>query len=559
MFFLPRPRKIRRYKDIVSFLIKHASRDFIQGTGLEKDVAASVTSRQTIKGDPVQFVRDLEALGPTFVKLGQIFSTRADLLPQPYIEALSRLQDEVEPFSWDEVESILVNELRRPVSEAFIQFNSQPLAAGSLGQVHRARLHCGTEVAVKVQRPHIRSVILEDLDIISEIAGSVDRHTDIGRKYLFEEMVDEFRKTLLRELDYTLELQNLSTMASILRRYPDVMTPAAFREFSTSHVLTMEFVSGVPIQDHSLVSSGKFPQAHQLAQQLFRSYLDQVLVDGFFHADPHPGNILITEEGKLCLIDLGMVSRITPRSQENLLKLLLAISDGDGHEVAKISMKIATRLPDFDEHNFVRQVSDLVLIYKDATIEQMQTGHVVMELARIANNNSIRPASELTNLGKALLHLDEISRTLDPSFNPAQSLKKHSESVLRRHFFKNFSSGRAFSAMLEGRELMEKFPRRINEFSEALSRNELEFRVRVFDEMRALSSLQGMSNRITMGIVLAALILGAAILTTVPSEHTVFGYPIIAMVVFLIAAAWGFALVISIFLQDRKTRKKGPS
>lgn len=549
--FFPRPRKIRRYKDIVRFLIKHANRDFIRGTGLEREVIGS----QKLKGDPIQFVRDLELLGPTFVKLGQIFSTRADLLPKPYIEALSRLQDEVEPFAWHDVEKTIVQELGHPIATLFADFESTPMAAGSLGQVHRAHLHTGQQVAVKIQRPAIQSIILEDLDIIQEIAGTVDRHTEIGRKYMFEEMVDEFRKTLLRELDYTLEQQNLLIMGKILQPYPDMGVPRPIDSHCTSKVLTMEYVRGVPLQDHPGLRNNCFPQGRELAEQLFKSYLDQVLVEGFFHADPHPGNIFITDTEKLILLDLGMVSRIAPRSQENLLKLLLALSEGDGHEVAKISLKIATRLPGLDENKFIRQVGDMVLLYKDATVAQMQAGHVVMELARIATANNIRPAPELTTLGKALLHLDEIGRVLDPAFNPAQALKEHSESILRRHLLKSFSSARAFSSLLEGRELMEKFPRRLNEFTESLSRNEVEVKVRAFDESRLMGHLQSMTNRVTMGIVLAALILGAAMLTNVPSDHTIFGYPIIAMVFFVIAAAWGFALVISIFLQDRKSRK----
>lgn len=539
---------LKRYKDIASLLIRHGRADLAQAIQVDQELPQDASS-DVISGNPEQLASDLEKLGPTFIKLGQLLSTRSDLLPQPYLDALSRLQDNIEPFPFAEVEEIVSSELGVRLSKAFADFDNVPLAAASLGQVHRARLRDGREVVIKVQRPGIQQVILEDLEAFREMAGFIDKHTDIGRRYVFQDMLEEFRKALLRELDYRREALNLVTLGANLRRYERIVVPQPIDDYTTSRVLTMDYIPGTKITEMSPLARIDF-DGRALADELCRAYLDQILVDGFFHADPHPGNLLITRDGRLALLDLGMVSRIDPQMQERLLKLILAVTDGRGNDVAQIVMQLGTRMEGADDTRFQREITDLVAVAQDAAAEQLKVGRIVMGLSRKAAENGIRPAPELTLLGRALLHMDDVSRALDPEFNPTESVRRHSDSIMQRHMLKRLSPSAMFSSALETYELAQQLPARLNTLFDSLIGNRLEFKVNAFDESRLMDNLQKIANRIAVGVVLAALIIGAALLMQVRTDFTLFGYPGLAMILFLLAAFCGFALVLSILLND---------
>ena len=334
-----RPQHLTRYRQIAWLLAKYGRSDLVKSSGLEQTLQAEerVTPKEAAKAD--ELAADLEKLGPTFVKLGQLLSTRVELMPQAYLEALARLQDKVEPFGFDEVEKIVSSELGVRMSKAFSDFEMVPIASASLGQVHLAHLRDGRAVAVKVQRPAIREAMVDDLDALEEIAAFLDEHTEFGKRYEFRLMLEQFRKSLLRELDYRQEASNLSTFREQLRNFERIIVPAPIADYCTSRVLTMEYVPGVKITEMSPLARMEFDGA-ALAEELFRAYLDQILVHGFFHADPHPGNVFLTDDYRIALIDLGMVGRVMPRLQEDLLQLLLAISEGRGDEAAQIAIKI---------------------------------------------------------------------------------------------------------------------------------------------------------------------------------------------------------------------------
>ena len=550
-----KPEHLKRYKDLARLLIQHGRSDLVKA--VDADLPDEEVS-QEVSGDPEKLACDLEALGPTFIKLGQLLSTRSDLLPAPYLVALARLQDQVEPFSFAEVEEIVASELGVRLSKAFLEFESTPLAAASLGQVHRAKLRDGRPVAVKVQRPGIRQVILEDLDAFAQIAAVIDKHTEVGRRFAFQDVLEEFRKTLLHELDYRREAANLVTLANNLKRYERLVIPRPVDDYSTSRVLTMDYVRGTKITDLSPLARIDL-DARLLAEDLCKAYLDQILVDGFFHADPHPGNLLVTEDGRLALLDLGMVARIDPAMQEQLLKLLLAVTEGQGQQVAQITMQIGTLLDDRDEARYRREVADLVGTYQNLSGERVQVGRVLINLTRVAATNGVRPPSELTTMGRALLHLDESARALDPDFDPNQIVRRHSDSIMRRHMLKKLSPGNVFASAMELQEFVQHLPARMNAVLDKLAANKIEVKVDAFDEARLMDNLQKIANRIALGLVLAALIVGAALLMQVRTSFTIFGYPGFAMLLFLMAAACGFILVLTIFLNDdwRVWRNRG--
>jgi ubiquinone biosynthesis protein len=550
-----KPSHLKRYKDIAVLLMKYGRADLASRLDVDAEVPPAGGAKPSEKPKAEELARDLERLGPTFVKVGQLLSTRADLLPVAYLEALARLQDQVEPFSFAEVERIVTEELGVRISKAFADFEATPIAAASLGQVHRAALRDGRVVAVKVQRPGIREQIVEDLDAFTEIAQLLDRHADAGRLYQFEKMVDEFRKTLLRELDYRQEAQSLSTLRENLREFRRLFVPAPVEDLTTSRVLTMEYVFGQKITSLSSLARMELDGAG-LAEELHKAYLKQILIDGFFHADPHPGNVFLTEDGRLALLDLGMTGRISPVMQENLLKLLLAISEGHGEEAADRAAEIGEKLDAFDEAEFRRRVAELVGVYQNAKVEQIQIGRVVMEVSRAAGEAGIRLPSELTMLGKTLLHLDEIARTLDPTFDPNASVRRNAAELLQRRMRKSASPASLYSALLEAKDFVEKLPGRVNKVLDILAKNELRLNVDAIDETLLIDGLHKIANRIALGLILAALIVGAALLMQVPTTFRILGYPGLAILFFLAAAFGGLVLVFSIVVSDRTSPEK---
>jgi ubiquinone biosynthesis protein len=542
-----KPEHLKRYKDIATLLIQHGRSDIVKT--VDVDLPDDQVVEEQVTGDPQKLAADLEALGPTFIKLGQLLSTRSDLLPGPYLDALARLQDRVEPFSFQEVEEIVSTELGVRISKGFAEFDNVPLAAASLGQVHRAQLRDGRPVAVKVQRPGIRQVILEDLDAFAQIAAMVDKHTEIGRRFAFQDMLEEFRKTLLRELDYRREAMNLVILANNLREYPRLVIPRPVDDYTTSRVLTMDFVRGRKVTDLSQLAKIDLDN-RELAEDLCRAYLDQILVDGFFHADPHPGNLLVTEDGRLALLDLGMVARIDPAMQEQLLKLLLAVSSGQGQEAAQLTIQIGTPLEERDEARYRREVADLVSSFQNVSGEQIQVGRAMISLARLSAENGIRPAPELTMMGRALLQLDETARALDADFDPNQIVRRHSDSIMRRHMLKRLSPANVFSSALEMQDFMQHLPGRLNSVLDNVAANKVQLKVDAFDETRLMDNLQKIANRIALGLVLAALIVGAALMMQVNTRFRIFGYPGLAMLLFILAAACGFVLIFSVLFND---------
>jgi ubiquinone biosynthesis protein len=550
-----KPAHWKRYKDIAWLLVKYGRGDLASRLGM-KDELAQERLLPDAGSVPAadELARDLERLGPTFVKIGQLLSTRSDLLAPPYLEALARLQDSVEPFPFADVEAIVTEELGARISKAFVEFEAVPVAAASLGQVHRARLRDGRQVAVKVQRPGIRDQILEDLEAFAEVAELLDRHSGTSGPSLTD-AVREFRKALLAELDYRQEARNLVTIGENLAGFERIVVPSPVEDYTTARVLTMEYVRGRKVTALSPVVRIEL-EGRDLAEELFRAYLKQILIDGFFHADPHPGNIFVTDDRRLALLDLGMVARISPQTQERLLKLLFAVCEGRPDEAARQSAGIGKRLENFDLAEYDRRITDLVARYQHATVSQLQVGRVILEVSRAAAETGLVLPSELTLLGKTLLQLDEVGRTLDPQFDPNASVRENTAELLERRMWKSTSPGSLASTLLETREFVQKLPERVNRFLDLVADNRLRVRVDAIDERSWIEVLHKIANRVAMGLVLAALIVGAALLMQVPTSFRILGYPGLAILFFFVAAAGGFVLVLNILFDDRRSARQ---
>lgn len=549
------PEHLRRYKDIARLLIKHGRADWVRDSGLGAAFEDGVPASPEQQADAEELASDLERLGPTFVKLGQLLSTRPDLMPEAYLDALARLQDAVEPFGYQEVEEIVAEELGVRISKAFAGFEAVPLAAASLGQVHRATLRDGREVVVKVQRPGIRAGVIGDLEALVEIAGFLDRHTETGRRFGFRDVVEEFGRTLMRELDYRQEAANLRAIGANLAEFERIVVPRPIDDFVTSRVLTMEYVSGTKIDALSPVVRVDLDGAG-LADELFRAYLHQVLVDGLFHADPHPGNVFLTRDRRIGLVDLGMVGRLDGPMQERLLKLLLALAGGDAGAAAETALALGRPLQGFESDRFRRGIADLVADHGGASVAEVELGRVVLQVTRVAGASGVRLPPELTLLGKTLLNLDGIGRVLDPGFRPNEAIRRHASELMSRRMGREASLSQLLSMLIDAKEFVRELPGRLNRTLDLIADNRLRVHVDAIDERELIVGLQKIANRITTGLVLAALIVAAALMMRVETSFRLFGYPGLAMLCFLAASAGGFWLVWNVLWGDRDSRSR---
>jgi predicted unusual protein kinase regulating ubiquinone biosynthesis (AarF/ABC1/UbiB family) len=316
----------------------------------------------------------------------------------------------------------------------------------------------------------------------------------------------------------------------------------------------MEYIRGKKITELSPLTRLDFKGA-DLAEELFHAYLKQILVDGFFHADPHPGNVFLTDDHRIALLDLGMVGHITPQLQENLLQLLLAVSDGRGDDAATVAIKISALKEDFSEDTFRQRVAALVSEHQGSQMDQIQVGRVVLEITQISGDNGLRVPAELTLLSKTLLNLDLVGQTLDPQFDPNASIRRNAEKILRQRVWKALSSSNLLGVLLEMKDLLLRLPSRFNRILDAIAHNELQVKLETINEDVFIEGLQKIANRITLGLVLAALIISAALLMRVETSFRIFGYPGFAILCFLGVGGGGLFLIIHILMNDRSSKK----
>jgi predicted unusual protein kinase regulating ubiquinone biosynthesis (AarF/ABC1/UbiB family) len=548
---------LKRYKQIAVLLWKYGRSDMVQQMAAHDGFDPEELKADAKDAAPEQLADDLEAMGPTYVKLGQVLAGRPDLLPAAYLKALARLQDRVKPFAYEEVEQLVMAELGVRISKAFSRFDTEPIAAASLGQVHLAALRDGREVAVKVQRPDIRRQIADDFEVMAEIAGFLDEHTEIGRRYRFGAVVDEFRTVIQQELNYEREAQNLIAVGTNLKEFKLIQVPQPIPDYSTRSVLTMEYVKGQKIT--ALGSLAKLDiKGAPLAEELFRAYLKQVLVDGIFHADPHPGNVFITDDGRIALLDLGMVGHTGPAMQEHLLKVLIAVSDGKGDEAADQVVAMSKKTDAFDLHNFRQQIGQLVASSRNQGLQQLNVGQSLLEISRDARENGLLVPSEMVLLGKTLLQLDEVGRILDPAFDPNASIRRNAGQIASTRMVRQTSQGSAVNTLLELKDFTVHLPARLNRIMDALTNAELEVKVRATDARMVVDGIEKVANRVTKGILLAAIIMGAALMMRIDTHWRFFGYPGFAMLCFLGAALGALVLLYNIYAEDRNSRRRRP-
>lgn len=495
------------------------------------------------------FVHELQALGPTFVKIGQLLSIRSDLLEPRYLAALSRLQDDVQPVPFEDVRTVVEAELGCSIGVAFAAFDPVPIAAASLAQVHAATTHAGEDVVVKVQRPGIKAAIADDLHTLRLIARFADRWTESGRRLQFAGWVDAMGETLAEELDYEVEADNLRVFARHLEGHPVLFVPRPYLRLSSGRVLTMERVYGTRIPEPAAADE----EAANRATQLVEAYLEQIFVHGLVHADPHPGNVLLAADGRLALVDFGMMARLGPQIRSALLKLLCAAVEGDGERVAEIAAELGERLGVYDELAWHRACTRVVGRYAmQSDGSAYPEGALMLDLTRLAGQCGLRPPAEIALLGKALLNLDGLCRLIDPRVSMRRIVREHAGALARMRMSRRLAPTTLAAEAVDALDFVGELPRQAHQILEHVAQNRVRIRLSGLEESRLLENLQKIANRIAAGLVCAAMIVGAALALRTGEGPRLLGYPALALLLFIGAFLLGAAVVLTALRTDRR-------
>ena len=440
-----------------------------------------------------QLASALEELGPCFIKLGQLLSTRPDLLPADYIHALSRLQDTIQPVPAERIMQIVQAELHAPVSELFQCFDAQPLATASM--------------AVKVQRPGVRQRIEIDLEVLREIAQFAARHTSVGARYGLVQMVHELELSLNQELDFRLEAENTRRIGRQIAGFSKLCTPTVHTEYTSPRVLTLSFLKGRHLADVSR-DELKALDPRAIAADLLSAYMKQIAIDGVFHCDPHPGNILLTDDGRLALMDFGMVGRFDAGQKDKMILFLLAFSERLGERVAETYLEMIEQPRDLDQHSFTQDICGLVSRYHDMSGGRLGLGTALLELTRMAYQNRVPVPTSMTLLGKTMLNLDGAISVLSPELDPVELIRNYMLDVMIKRVGDQLSPGRVFAWVLDMKHLFENAPRRTDAILGKLADDRLTIRLEVERIEETTQSLSRAATRLAVGVLAGSALIG---------------------------------------------------
>lgn len=585
------PRFLSRLTATVGLFTRYGLADFAKQQGLH-GIAQEHEPGEDHGTSPERaraFRRRLVELGPAYIKLGQVLSTRPDLLPPDYITELERLQDDVDPIAVESVVEIIEEELQARISKLFGEFDREPLGTASLGQVHAATLRDGRPVVVKVQRPDIRPLLAADLEFFHELASFLTDHTGAGSRVDMIGIVQQLEQALADELDYRIEARNAATFRRSLAEFPRILVPRVIEAYTTQRVLTTERVRGVKIDSISPLTRLDF-DFHPVAEEFARAYLKQITIDGHFHADPHPGNVFVVlpeaenpptpaeakasnrraverpgatplarienaaqreaatqpadVDVKLALIDFGMTARLSTTLREHIVRLLLDLADNRGDDAAETLIEIGTELPAFDREAYIREIAALMARSRDLTIGELDTGRVLYDLINVSFQRGLRLPAELTLLAKTLFNLDTVTRSIDPTYSPLPTIREFGNKIAADRARRDLNPRRLYQLATEGSDLLMALPHRLDLITSRLASNDFAARIEVPQITLLIQALQKVANRVFSGLVLAGLLVASAMLIQYRRGLGTAG--------FILAGAIGLWMVLSILWTDRK-------
>ncbi len=545
-------RHIKRYRQILVILFKYGFGDLVDTLKIEQylQIGLQLISRKKRehieKLTRVERVRmALEELGPTFIKFGQILSTRPDLIPVEYIKELSKLQDQVSPFSYEEVREIIRAETGKWPEEIFETFQKTPIAAASIGQVHKATLRDSEEVVIKVQRPNIQKMVQVDLEIMHHIASLMEKHVEELGAFHPTRVVEEFAKSIAKELDYTIEAAHIERFAKQFLGDDSIYVPRVYRELTTERIITMEYVDGIKASDVDRLREEGY-DLEVIATRGADLIMKQIFIYGFFHADPHPGNIFILPRNVICYLDFGMVGRITRQERQDFIDIVIHIVKEDARRAVDAILRITNYSSEPDREALERDIAELMDQYLYLPLKDIRTSKLLQQALEISSRHKIFLKPDLFLMMKALSTSETLGRMLYPDFN----LIEHARPFVRKIYLGHFSPRRITEEFLDSGSqlvgLIKDIPGELHDILKLTKEGKIkiEFEHRGLDSL--LFTMDRISNRIAFAIVLASLIIGSSLITLSnipPKWHEI---PIIGLAGFIIAGVIGLWLLLSI-------------
>ncbi|MFH1137116.1 MAG: AarF/ABC1/UbiB kinase family protein [Pseudomonadota bacterium] len=545
-------RHIQRYSEILGTLFKLGFGDLVISLRVEQylDIGRQMIFRQKKEkietlSRAVRVRMVLEELGPTFIKLGQVLSTRPDILPEEFLQELVKLQDEVPPFPFEEAQKNIEQELDGPLERFFSMVDPTPLAAASIGQVHRATLITGEDVAIKIRRPNIRRMIEVDLEILYHLASLLEKHIFGWELHRPTEVVEEFGHTLERELDYRAEASNMERMAEQHRDDPRYFIPRVFRQASGERLLTMDFVEGIPAGNLERLREAGYDLG-EIARLGAELIMRQTLVHGFFHADPHPGNLRVLPGPVICLLDLGMVGRLDRETRERIVDLVLAVARQDPASLVEALLKVTDWDEEPDRRALERATGEFMDDYFFRAIKDVELGKALQDLFRIAQGYRLRVPANLLFLIKALTATEGLGRRLDPDFDVIKQAAPFVKKAQLQRLSPKRVAGDFWAFGVEFLDIIKDFPGEARTLGRMAKQGKLKIEIRHvgLEEMRVAQDRN--SNRLAFAVVLAALVIGSSVVIQSGIPPTWHGIPIIGLAGYVVAGLMAFWLLISI-------------
>ena len=553
---LHRLRYFKRFRQISAVLVRYGFGEFLDRAGLG---TIFQRTRRLFLRRPAAIIQlnycqrirqALEELGPTFIKLGQVLSTRPFLIPPDLVLELSKLQDQVGPFPFVQAQNIVEQELGKPLSETFTSFEEKPIASASLAQVHRASLSNGSTVAVKVQRPGIKSVIEADMNILKTLADLAVRHIPESRPYDPQGLVEELAKTTRQELDFVNEGQNIEIFRTNFAELPEVRIPKVFWPLTTPLVLTTEFIQGTKISDLSqLKARGLDPKL--IAQRGAEIVCKQVFDYGFFHADPHPGNILILDNNVIAPLDFGMVGTLSESQMEELSDILSAFVEGNVQRIVRVFLESEI----VDENANLRRleidISSFLHRVKRQPLGRLNMKDLFWDAYQIFKRYDMKARAELMLLSKALVTYEELARSLDPDFQMAEQIKPYVSKLIKKRFAPGQFIKDTIGGLSDIRKLASDLPFEVKRILQKSRKGEMTLEMRHKDLDKLMLEIDRSSNRLSFALIIAAIIVGSSLIIKLEIGYKVFGFSVLGLLGFLFAGILGVGLVIAILRSGR--------
>ncbi|KMQ51693.1 ubiquinone biosynthesis protein UbiB [Chitinispirillum alkaliphilum] len=548
-------RHLGRYSEIVSILVKYGFGDLLSRLNIERYISAGrklfrFRKRGLAGLNTWERVRlALEELGPTFIKLGQFASNRPDVLPQQLIDALEGLQDAVPPFSHEQAVALIEKELKKPVSELFKVFDQNLIASASIAQVYKAVMHDGSVVAVKVQRPRINEVIAVDLQIMYHIAKLLQKHIQGMDVFNPVQFVDEFANAIRKELDFVTEALHFEHFRKNFIKDNSVHVPKVYRELNTPKILVTEFIDGVKITNvKELYKRGYDPKI--IAAKGAKIVLKQIFHHGFFHADPHPGNILIRENNVICLLDLGMTGILTPTSLEHLSDILVGVANGDPKRIVRTLYLISGQLTTSSDM-LEYEIAEMIQEYASRELGAINVGEVLNRLSQILVSHRLKLIPGFYLLVKALVTMEGIGYKLDPEFNMMNHLEPFARQLIKEKFSPSHVAHYTYDSAQDFLYLLRDLPKDSRDILQLIKTGRIHFEFEHMGLDPFMRRIDQIANRVVYGVVLASLIVGSSIVVLSDIPPRVTGLPVIGIVGFVVAGLMGFGLLLSILKHGR--------